>query len=319
VHLDVANYGTTTFNGILDVSIYDLDGSFLFTIEEKINMTMPPSTHFIDGLTFSNPDLNVEPGTYLMAIQHKPTGSGWELTGSTNHQNPIFVTVQSKDLQADPYEPDNSPAQAYVLPVNYSGNNAIVNTQGSNCHAGEDYDFYRIDLDPGYTYTVTAELFDSHHPGSGQYSLDAIFSFTTDGENWSDAFEGLLVDPVIINNGGSVIFFVSPKFTGATGTYRLDIYVTKNPLGIHDADRAEMIRIYPNPARGFFIVDLSSFLGVAEQIQMVNGMGKSLTKLIPVDKINGVTVSSENLPEGIYFILIHTNIGTISKEIIIRK
>ena len=46
VHLDVANYGTTTFTGILDVSLYNLDGSFLFTIEDKIDINMPPNTHF---------------------------------------------------------------------------------------------------------------------------------------------------------------------------------------------------------------------------------------------------------------------------------
>jgi hypothetical protein len=319
VHLDVVNYGTTTFNGILDVSIYDLDGSFLFTIEGKINMTMPPNTHFTDGLTFSNPNLNVEPGTYLLAIQHKPTGSGWELTGSTNYQNPIFVTVQSKDLQADPYEPDNSPAQAYVLPVNFAGNNAVVNTQGSNCHTGEDYDFYRIDLDPGYTYTVSAELFDSHHPGSGQYSLDAIYSYTADGENWSDAFEGLLVDPVIINNGGSVIFFVSPKFTGATGTYKLDIYITKNPLGIEHTGRSDMVKIYPNPAKDILVIDLSDFQGKVEEIQVKNILGQHIESSFPAGHERQMTISVKDLPGGIYFLCMPSGNGLIVKEIVISR
>ena len=99
VHLDVANYGTTTFNGKVDVSLYNLDGSWAFTIEEKSNIIMDPNTHFTNGLTFSNSNLGADPGTYLMAVQHQPTGGNWELTGSTtNYQNPIFITVQAAAL-----------------------------------------------------------------------------------------------------------------------------------------------------------------------------------------------------------------------------
>jgi hypothetical protein len=319
VHLDVANYGTTTFTGILDVSLYNLDGSFLFTIEDKINMTMPPNTHFTDGLTFSNPHLDVEPGTYLMAIQHKPDEGTWELTGSSYHLNPIFITVMSAPLQADPYEPDNSLDQAYTLPLNFAGNAASVNTQGSNCHTGEDYDFYKIEMDPGFSYTVSAELFDSHHAGGGQYSLDAIYSYSADGVTWSDAYEGLLNDPVIIHNGGTVIFFVSPKYTGSTGTYRLDINVAKNPLGIEDAGIVDLIRIYPNPARDFLTIDLSSFRGVAEQLQLTDLLGKSVTGLIPADHKQQVSVSVKNLPEGIYFLCIRSDNGIIVKEIVISR
>lgn len=317
VHLDVANYGTTTFEGIMDVSLYNLDGSFAYIIEQKDGITMPPNTHFTDGLTFSNSNLGAEPGTYLMAILYQPSGSAWELTGSTYYQNPIFITVQTATLHPDIYEPNNTPAQAYTLPLNFSGNTASANTTGSNCHAGEDYDFYKIELVAGFTYTVSAEFFD--FPGSSQYSLDGIYSYSTDGTNWSDTYEGLLTDPIIVNNGGTVYFLVSPKFTGTTGTYRFDINVTKNALGVEESRIGERINVYPNPAKDFFTIDLNAFNGTVQQIQLMNVLGTNVTSRINVDHKLQVKVPIDNLPEGLYFLRLQTDKGMISKKIIIRK
>jgi hypothetical protein len=317
VHLDVINTGTTTYNGILDVSLYNLDGSFVFTIEAITVDNLQPNYHFTNGLTFSNSNLGAEPGTYLLAIQHKPTGGDWELTGSTNYQNPIFVTVQAAALQADMYEPNNTMAQAYELPLNFSGSGASANTSGSNCHLGEDYDFYKIDLAPGYTYNITSELFDS--PVSSQYSLDGIYSYSTDGTNWSNTYEGSLDNPIILNNGGTVYFHISPKYTGTTGTYKFEIYVTRNPLGIEESLIGERISVYPNPARDNFTIDLSAYTGIIEQIQLMNLLGKNVTGLIPADHNQQVKVPVENLPEGLYFIHLQTDKGMISKEIVIRK
>ena len=35
------------------------------------------------------------------------------------------------------------------LPVTFSSNTADVSTPGSNCHVGNDYDYYKIDLPVG--------------------------------------------------------------------------------------------------------------------------------------------------------------------------
>ena len=320
VHLDIANFGTTTFNGKVDVSLYNLDGFAVFTIEEKSNIVMDPNTHFTNGLTFSNSNLTADPGTYLLAVQHQPTGGNWELTGSTtDYENPIFVTVQAATLLPDTYEPNNTLSQAFSLPLNFSGNSASTSTNSANCNLGEDYDYYKIDLPAGYTYTVSAELFDSHHPGTGQYSLDGIFSYSTDGVNGSDTYDDILTDPIIVNNGGTVYFLVSPKFTGSTGTYKFDINVTKNPLGIEGSSAGELIRVYPNPAQDYFKIDLSDFTGTAEQFQLMNVLGKNVTSLIPFGHKQQVTVPTENLPGGIYVIRLQTDKGMISKEIVIRK
>jgi hypothetical protein len=317
VHLDVINKGATSFSGILDVSLYNFDGSFAYTIESKTINDLLPNYHFINGLTFSNSSLGAEPGTYLLAIQYQPSGGDWELTGSTYHQNPIFVTVQAPTLQADIYEPNNTIAQAYNLPLNFSGTGATTSTTGSNCHLGEDYDIYKIELPPGYTYNISSNLFDS--PTSSQYSLDGIYSYTTDGTNWSDTDEGYIDNPIILNDEGTVYFLVSPKYTGTTGTYKFEIYVTRYPLGLEESSIDGQISVYPNPARDNFTIDLSAFKGSAVQIQLLNVLGNKITGLMPIDHKQQVKVPVENLPEGIYFILIQTDKGMISKEIVIRK
>jgi len=219
--------------------------------------------------------------------------------------------------KAGSHEPDNSPDQAYVLPVNFTGNTATVNTQGSNCHTGEDYDFYRIDLDPGFTYNISANLFD--YPTSSQYSLDAIYSYSFEGGSWSDTDEDYIDNPIILNDGGIVYFFISPKYTGATGTYKLEIYLTRNPLGIEESSIGDRISIYPNPVKDFFTIDLSAFNGIAEEIQLMNLLGNYTTGPIPVDHKQKVEIAVGNLPEGIYFLCIRSDNGIIVKEIVIRR
>ena len=103
------------------------------------------------------------------------------------------------------------------------------------------------------------------------------------------------------------------------GTYKLDINVAKNPLGIETSHIGEQVRLYPNPARDYFMIDLSSFNGNAEEIQLMNVLGKNVTGLIPVNHNQKVKVPVENLPEGIYFIRLQTDKGMISREIVIRK
>jgi hypothetical protein len=77
VHLDVANNGSTTFSGTWDVSLYDLDGYAVFTIQQLTGYTLPPGYHYTNGLTFTSQSLNVDPGTYLMALQYLPDGGNW--------------------------------------------------------------------------------------------------------------------------------------------------------------------------------------------------------------------------------------------------
>ncbi|MEP7108141.1 MAG: C10 family peptidase [Ferruginibacter sp.] len=232
VNVNIINDGFTPFTGQYQVNLYNLDGAFAETIGTyDENAGLPPGfTYLPPYLTFSNTAIVSDPGTYFLAVVHKSITGNWELTGSSYYQNPIKVIVKLPDLQPDKFEDNNTTVQSYTLPLSIPGNNATVSTQGSNCHLGTDYDYYKINLPAGYNYTISARLHDAYNSGNGNtYSLDALFSYSTDGVNWSGAYDDVLPGSLSMSGGHSIYFDVAPYFTGTTGTYLLDIQVTKGP------------------------------------------------------------------------------------------
>jgi hypothetical protein len=233
VNFNIINKGTTTFTGYYAASLYNLDGSFVQTIG-TINESggLPAGyTYSAPYITLSTAAVTANPGTYLMAIQHYPAGgNAWQLTGSTYFTNPVKVTVKSAALQPDQYEPNNTVTQAYNLPVSFVNNAAVVKTTGSNCHVGSDYDYYKVVLPAGYDYSISARLQDSYSSSNGLvYTLDGLFSDSTSeaGSTWSDAYDDVMPNNIIVHGGGTVYFFVSPYFTGETGSYLLDMNITR--------------------------------------------------------------------------------------------
>jgi hypothetical protein len=318
VHLDVGNYGSSTFNGTFDVSLYDLSGYAVFTIQQYTGMSLMAGYHYSDGLTFSNDNLDLEPGTYLLAMQHKPNYGNWELTGSQNFPNPVMVTVQQGTIALDPYEPDNSVSAAYSLHLDFAGNTALVNTEGSNCHVGNDYDYYKINLVPKVHYTITARLHDSQNSGNGNtYSLDAVFSWSTNGVNWSDTYDDLMPNSFTVDMGGSVYFLVSPKYTGSTGTYLLDIQVSKGGIGIEE-NTARLFTLYPNPSREYLIIESNDAGCTPENIRMFTPDGKEVLNHQPAAGSKYLKISTEDLPDGAYYLTIQHDGGVITQMVIIN-
>ena len=113
VHLDVRNTDSTTFTGTFDVSLYDPDGFAVFTVQQMTGINMPSNYHYPNGLTFANSNVTCAPGSYLLAMQYLPDGSGqsWHLTGSTDSLNPIKVIVQQAPVRID-----NSSLNAVIHP-----------------------------------------------------------------------------------------------------------------------------------------------------------------------------------------------------------
>ncbi len=323
VHLDITNTGTTDFTGTYDVSLYDLSGYLVATIGELTGQNLAAGSH-TNGLTFNTTNLNCVPGTYLMAMQYLPSGTGqsWELTGSTNYLNPVEVTVQQVPYGADPWEPNNSLQTASNLTVTFTGNTAIINTLNANIANSPttDYDNYKLVLPPGYSYTVGAILYDLLNPGgpAQTYTVDAICSVSTDmGTTFTNTFDGPMTNNVVSQSGGTIYFLVSPKFTGEAGTYDLSLTVTRNPLGINDLTSGE-INIYPNPAKDVLMVDLTAFNGNFNQFRIMNTQGKQVMTVNP----NGdqtFRVKIDNLSDGIYFLQLQTENGVYSKKFVIMK
>ena len=318
VALDIMNYGATGFNGTLDLSLYDIDGEYINFIGEKTNFTLPPNEH-TSGLTFSTSSINAQPGTYLIALWYQPSGTtDWQLIGSTDYANPVKVEVRGVPLVADQYEPDNTVATAAVLPVSFSTNPAIISTEGANCHNGKDYDFYSLSLPPGYTYVITGKLIDSESDTAQTYTLDGLWSYSTDATNWSSTFDDTIPLNIIMNDGGNILFYISPKFTGQTGTYQATIRMSRNPLGL-DKLQADEMMVYPNPARDYIRIEKGNQQAHISGCKLISIDGREVMSITLPELQSSCQLQVDCLTEGIYILHVITPSGIIHRQIIIRK
>jgi len=306
VTLDIVNDDSSTFNGEFDVSLYNLDGSFAETIQTLTGVSLGAG-YFYDDLEFVTSGVSVTPGTYLLALMHKEDGGNWELTGSTYYTNPIKVIIQKAVINPDMYESNDIQNDAYNLTVNFSGSNASVETTGSNLHVGSDYDYYKIVLASGYDYTITARVHDSYNSGNGQtYTNDVLWSYLN-GSTWSDAYDDVMSGNITVNNGGTVIFNVAPYFSGETGTYLLDIDVSRTATGIEDVATSEYISVFPNPATDIINIEIENNTQV-NNVKIVDMVGKQVLQ-IDISTFNDkhIVIPIKELPYGTYMLLIQTD------------
>jgi len=323
VTLNILNDGATTFIGKYAVDLYNLDGTWAQSIGEydETGGLQPGYMYTSPFITLTTPAITVAPGTYLMAVEHNPANAGWQLTGSSYFQNPVKVTVVAAALQPDSYENNNTVSQSYNLAVSFSGNTATKNTSGSNCHITTDNDYYKVVMPTGYKYTITPRLHDSYNSGNGQtYTLDGLFSFSTDGSNWSDAFDDVMPGDIVLNGGGTVYFHVAPYFAGETGTYLLDMTLTRTAnVGIEELEAENFIKVYPNPAKDFLTIDLDGFAGKISRINLFNSQGQQVLSVNAAGSGKQVFLPLANLVEGIYILQLQTSSGIQTKKIVVGK
>lgn len=232
VNFDVANFASSTFNGDISVDIHKSDGTWIKELSIKTGLSLPSNTHFTNGLIYTiTGGIDDSAGTYQFFVWSKPTGGSWEFLGNGSFSNPINVQVVDPSLTPDIYEPNNTQNTAFNLPMNFSGNSATKTTIGSNIHLGTDYDYYKIALPSGFNYSIEGRLHDSYNSGNSQtYTIDGLLSYSIDGTTWSEAFDDIISNNILVNGGGTLYLMVSPYFTGSTGTYLLDVKITRSAI-----------------------------------------------------------------------------------------
>ena len=311
VTLNILNDGTSTFYGKYSVDLYNIDGSWVENIAE-----MTESNGLSAGYTYSDPYLNFNtsaitapPGTYLLAVMHQPGGSDWQLTGSSYYQNPIFVTIQEASIVADMYENNDSEDKAYSLQINFSGNNASVYTTGSNCHTGSDYDFYRLNLPKGYDYTITARAHDFYNSGNGEsYTNDIIWAYQQGG-NWSDLYDDVMESSIKVINGGNLVFLVSPFYEGETGTYLMDMQISRVvSTDVIDITQSGQITIGPNPANDYIKIK-NNGTGLIKEISIIDINGRTVKNINSIPDTDNMEIPVYDLTAGTYLVKV-SNSGT---------
>ncbi|NOR88392.1 MAG: hypothetical protein GQ527_12360, partial [Bacteroidales bacterium] len=187
IAVDLANYGGSSFSGKISADLYTAQGDYEALIDEQ-NVSIAGG--YWQASTFTNSNVDVEPGTYIIAIWDQPDGGNWELMGSSaEYPNPITIKIVAPGIQADPYENNDTEANAYGFGATNGGH---TYTTGSNTHVGTDYDYYEFQLDDNFKYEITARVHDNYNSGNGEtYTNDVIFSYNK-GNGAGTGFDDIL-------------------------------------------------------------------------------------------------------------------------------
>lgn len=314
VNVNLINDGFLDWYGTYYAALFDLEGEYVTTIGElNENQGLPPGFAYLDPfLTFSTSNLDVEPGTYILAMLGEEQGVGEAyLLGGSTFTNPITITVTGPSISPDSYEPNESVGTAFNLATNFSENDLTITTNSANLHIGTDIDYYKISLPAGYSYMITPRLHDSYNSGNGNtYTVDGVFTFDS-GSGLSPAIDDIAPEPITLGNGGEVIFKVSPYFSGNTGTYQLQINISRSALSVGEALDETDLAIYPNPTSNQLNIQ-GLKQAKTETISIVNSIGQVVFESNKgFANLNQFDVSS--LKSGIYYL------RALSKERVITK
>jgi len=320
VNVNFLNDNSSTFYGQYDAVLYDLEGNFVENIGTYSETGGLPSgyDYISPYVTLSSSTVTANPGNYILAILEDETGSPSPyLAGSDSYLNPVNITVVAPPIPPDRYEPDNTPSTAHNFSLTWSNNTASIQTTGSNMNCDTDVDYYSINLAAGYQYTVTANVNDSHNSA---YTCNVLWSYDTGG-GWSPPYQDVMPGNIVVNGARTVTFYVAPYFQGLTGTYLLNMNVTRvgPPTGINPvASPNDGVNIYPVPNRGQMNVILNGNGYNSLKIYDVLGREVYSQPLNEGQTDRNLYINMGDNKSGVYFIQITGIQGTICKKIVVE-
>lgn len=327
VNVNLWNTNSYTYFGQYAAALYDLNGNLVQTIGTYNETTGLPANYSYSSpyITFPTSTITVNPGTYILAILEKESSSSnWYLAGGDNFTNPINIDVVDPALLPDVYENNNTVATAYNLALSFSGNTSTKNTTGSNIHIGSDYDNYKIVLPSGYNYQITARVHDSYNSGNGNtYTCDVSFSYSNDnGSTWSDIYDNIMPNNISVNNGGTIIFNVSPYFVGLVGTYLLDLSIVRTVnSAIKEVTNDNNIKVFPVPTSNTISLELKNSDLKFGKVIIQNNLGQITKEFLNQNlSLQLIDFDVSDLPNGIYYIQVQDDKQkAINKKFIINR
>ena len=192
----------------------------------------------------------------------------------------------------------------------WTNHQITVETTGATLHVGNDIDYYKVDLPLGYHYSIKPRLHDAGNSGNGHtYTGDAIFAYSTDGLNYSEAFNDVMADSITFN-GGTVYFVVSPCFSGMTGSYLLEIHIKGDgDIGV-DEDYAANVVLYPNPVNDVLHLECENMTG----FDIYSYDGRLIKSMQITD--NEAVIDFADIDCGAYLLKITTKEGAFTRRVI---
>ncbi len=222
-----ANFHVTTDNDYYKIN---LPVGYSYSINANILNSYNNSNYSADAKFATSTDVNNWSSNYGGSMSALTISNGgtlyFRVLPYTDHEIGTYQlqisVIRTGGMEPDIYEPNNTSATAYNLgTVNSNSHNYNVN---ANFHVTTDNDYYKINLPAGYSYTVNADLLDSYNDNN--YTADAKFATSTDGNDWSSN-HGSSMPELTLPDGGTVYFRVLPYTDYEIGTYQLRIIVAR--------------------------------------------------------------------------------------------
>jgi hypothetical protein len=217
--------------------------------------------------------------------------------------------------------------------------NTINNT--SSCTAGgyADYGNISTTLSKGtaYSATITAGITGQANPGAYTDDEIAIWIDYNNDMDFNDA--GEQVGYVLVATGWSNVFNFTVPMSATTGALNMRVRISYSPDGAIDPCAvatygetedytvtltgpagmdgldANLVSIYPNPTENTVTIELGELAKETNQIDVLDITGKMVRQLT---QLHGSLAELElsNLAKGMYHVVISTNQGTITKQVI---
>src|SRR6218665_3109072 len=134
------------------------------------------------------------------------------------------VTQAPAPDRHDRLEENNTEARATSLASKALQTDSVIHISSVNCHKADDVDYYKIELEAGYTYRLSGELYDSGNPNEDNlYTLDAKISYSINGNDagWSEPVRKQLLPATV--RGGTLYLKIEPFGSGRLSTYAAKI------------------------------------------------------------------------------------------------
>jgi hypothetical protein len=217
--------------------------------------------------------------------------------------------------------------------------NTINNT--SSCTAGGYIDYGNISTTlakgTAYSATITPGVIGQANPGAYPNDEIAIWIDYNNDMDFTDV--GEQVGYVLVGAGWSNVFNFTVPMSATTGALNMRVRISFSPDGAIDPCavstfgetedytvnitaasglqglNADLVSIYPNPTENNITIALGELAKETNQIDVLDITGKIVRQL---SQLNGSVAELElsNLAKGIYHVVISTNQGTITKQVI---
>ncbi len=331
IRLQNLSAAAPVFSGSVAINVYDLQGGFVKTIQIIDNQTVIYGLP-TDIISFHTDEIGLPPGTYKLVVLANG-GDYWKMVNVPFDYNAdTYLVVRKKPIEPDSYEPNDAVENAYLLSLDFNGSDiSHVSTFSSNSHVALDEDYYRIEMpaDPDYYYVVSGRMQDSYSSDNGGiYTLDAEWQFNLDS-GWSPMYDDVLLipegDSIVLESGDEIYLHARPFYAGSSGTYLLDMKVTRYLLttATHDLLPGGAIVVAPVPAaddlhisfpqtedtrvRGIILSDISGKIVLKENFED-NGRDEFSEK-----------INVSQLASGMYVLQLVTTNGIAVEKVMVGK